>query len=66
MQWWVIVVIVYMLVGILISRTVVQPSSIADAMLFTLIWALFWPLMLLLLVAITRISRDPDDGARHP
>jgi hypothetical protein len=48
MQWWAVGVVVYMLIGVLISKDIRQPSSI----LISLLWALFWPLLLLLVKAI--------------
>ncbi len=48
MQWWAVGVFVYMLIGLLLSRKIGVPSSI----LISLLWALFWPLLLLLVKAI--------------
>ena len=55
MYWWALGVIVYMLVGALLSGKIGQPSSIFDAILITLLWALFWPLIFLLRVSFEMI-----------
>ena len=58
MQWWAIGVVVYVLIGILIGRKIGKPSTIFDAIPIGLIWALFWPFMLLLIEVLRRILRE--------
>jgi hypothetical protein len=41
MQWWAIGFLVYMLIGIMIGRKIGKPSTIFDAILIGLTWALF-------------------------
>ena len=63
MHWWAIGVFVYVLIGILIGRKIGKPSTIFDAILVGLIWALFWPFMLLLVEFLRRLLRE--EGPRN-
>jgi len=64
MQWWATGMIVYMLIGAFLSGKFKSPSSILDAIFIILLWALFWPLLLLLVIALRRIFPDklPHNG----
>ena len=61
--WWPFSVAVYLVVGALLGRRVGQPSSLFQAILITVIWILFWPLMLLLMQALGMIWPE-NDGTR--
>ena len=62
--WWLLSVAVYWVVGALLGRRVGQPSSLFQAILITVIWILFWPLMLLLMQALGMIWPE-NDGTRN-
>jgi hypothetical protein len=61
MQWWAIGVVVYVLIGSVIGRKIGKPSTIFDAILIGLIWAVFWPFMLLLIHVLRKIEEGPSE-----
>jgi hypothetical protein len=61
MQWWAIGVVVYVLIGSLIGWKIGKPSTTFDAILIGLIWAVFWPFMLLLVQVLRKIEEGPSE-----